>query len=444
MTVALYLHTRDLRLTDNITLHTAIQENNIVQPVFILNPDQLDPDKNKYFSGSAVAFMLSSVLELKQKYKNIGYNLPILEGLPWKVLADQARDHPKLYISADYTPYSKYRTEQLVKCGFEVIEIHNHLTFHPDQMKTQTGKYYEVYTPFWNSYQKQGKPKLLDEITDQITNEIKFKTVSDLRLKSIINEYYTPDQQPGGRTAGLALMNKVTSMKYNSDRNTASIYTSRLSAHIKFGTVSIREVYHHSPDLTYTSQLAWHDFYTLLAVQIGEQRTFGQSNYRRLNFDWPQDDEAYKLFELWKEGKTGYPIIDAGMRQLSKEHWQHNRLRLLCSNFLVFGLGLDWRWGEQWYAQNLIDYDPCINNGNWQWSAGVGIDRPRQWPRTYNLYKQSQESDPDCGYQRKYVPEIRKLTNNQIHKLNQGSDSAHVIDYDTNKAYISTIYKSNE
>ena len=444
MTIALYLHTRDLRLTDNITLHTALQQSDIVQPLFILNPDQLDPQSNKYFSSSAVAFMITSLLELKQQYKKLGYNLPILEGRPWEVLAPWTDKYKKLYISADYTPYSKYRVEQLIQCGFEVIEIHNHLTFHPDQMKTKTNKYYEVYTPFWNSYQKQGKPVILDEITQSITNEDKFKTVTDSRLNKLIKEYYTTDQQPGGRTVALELMNKVKNMNYGSDRNTASIYTSRLSAHIKFGTVSIREVYHHSPDSVYTSQLAWHDFYTLLAVQIGPDRTFGSSNYRRLNFDWPQDDEADKLFQSWKDGHTGYPIIDAGMRQLKKENWQHNRLRLLCSNFLVFGLGLDWRWGEQWYAQNLIDYDPCINNGNWQWSAGVGIDRPRQWPRTYNLYKQSQECDPDCEYQRRYVPEISKLSNAQIHKLNQGSDSVHIIDYDTNKAYISSLYKSNE
>lgn len=434
--MAIFLHTRDLRIEDNLALFEAANNHDSVLPIFLFHPEQADAKKNEYFSAYAFNFMVESLLELRSEYRSFGADLHILRG-DFSVLKKyKDKKYNDLYISYDYTPFARQRVAQLSKY-FEVHEVHNHLTFHPDDLMTKSGKIYEVYTPFWNTYKKL---KAVITPAPQLNIDVVEGGLSDRDVDKMAISGHVVNS---GRKNGLKLISHLKGMKYSQTRNIPSKPTSELSAHVKFGTVSLREIWMHSPSDDFTAQLAWHDFYTLLAEGIGEDRSFGGYNYRNIHVDWYSDDaKTMKLFEAWQEGKTGYPIIDAGMRQLKETGWQHNRLRLLCSNFLIFGLGIDWKMGEWHYARSLVDYDPCVNNGNWQWSAGVGVDRPRQWPRTYNLVKQVQDFDPQCLYMREWLPEMKKVSNHDLIMMNESDDSDDKIcNYDAEKAKWIAAYK---
>jgi len=221
----------------------------------------------------------------------------------------------------------------------------------------------------------------------------------------------------GGRDNGLVQLGKLDSMDYDRVKEKPMTNTSLLSPHIKFGTISIREVYHkglqtYGKSSEFVRQIIWHDFYASLMDGLETLDTMGGGNYRHMKLRWDNNKE---WFRLWTEGRTGIPIVDAGIRQMNQTGWMHNQARMVVANFLTVILNIDWRWGEQYFAQNLIDYDPASNNGNWQWSVQVGIDRPRVYPRIYNPWTYGKRKDPEAIYIKQWIPELQSVPANQIH-----------------------------
>nr|WP_281411951.1 deoxyribodipyrimidine photo-lyase [Motiliproteus sediminis] len=230
----------------------------------------------------------------------------------------------------------------------------------------------------------------------------------------------------GGRSEALSLLDAIDTLSGYAERRDlpAERGTSRLSAHLKFGTCSVREVYYRvlhcwGEDHPLLRQLHWRDFFTQIAWHYPQ--VFGQPFDRRLTaMRWPNEKAK---FEAWCQGRTGFPIVDAGMRELNHSGYMHNRLRMIVASFLVKDLHVDWRWGERYFAQRLIDYDPCVNNGSWQWAASTGCDA-QPWFRIFNPWRQQQRFDPEGEYIRSWVPELAGLGAKALLQLECGGAPA--------------------
>jgi deoxyribodipyrimidine photo-lyase len=281
------------------------------------------------------------------------------------------------------------------------------------------GKSYVVYGPFKDTVlsntkhipnPSNTKPSFIkcDALNSMTTNKTFYKTNPDNLVK-------------GGRDEALQKL-KFSNYEHNKLSNS----TTHLSAYIKFGCISIREAFYANTNITYRQQLIWREFYYYIGVYfpdvIDKSKNF-QSKYDGLH--WSTND---KLFTAWKNGETGYPIIDACMRELNTCGYMHNRGRLISSNFLNRILNMDWRLGELYFAQKLIDYDPLVNNGNWQWIASTGTDTKPYFQRLFNPWLQGQRFDPTCEYIKKWIPELKDVSPKEIHNWEKYCDN-HVDKY---------------
>ena len=256
----------------------------------------------------------------------------------------------------------------------------------------------------------------------------------------------------GGRKEGIKKLKSIKKYKYyNDERNSLSIRTTELSAYIKFGCISIREVFHvilkHlGKENVLLSQIFWREFYYYIGYYF--PRVLEGKNYNR-KFDKIKWRWNKKHFEAWKNGQTGFPVVDAGMRQLNTTGYMHNRGRLITSNFLNRILGIDWRHGEKYYATKLVDYDPIVNNGNWQWSASVGVDPKPYTQRIFNPWIQSEKFDKDCKYIKKWIPELKDVSNKHIHewdnyyKFYDVKYNKPIVDYKVNRKESIKMYKKS-
>jgi len=422
----IFIFRRDLRLHDNTGLIRAMEYNDTTTlPIFIFTPEQVDKSQNKYFSLPAYTFMLESLAcvdECLQKYKS---KLHVFYGDNVKVLSKIIKEYDvkRIVFNQDYTPYSIERDTLINKfCNKHSIEciMEQDYLLHPiDELMKSDGTIYEVFTPYKNNALKHPtrKPNTLrpKNLTKKRFNKSHQTTLTIMKqkYKPLIDNFAT-----GGRDNGLKKMKKIgLQKKYSDTRNIASIKTTELSPYIKFGCVSIREVmeaitsaFNKKHELI--SQLYWREFYTTVAFHHPSVLK-GKQYSDRFNIRWRT---STKDFDAWCCGRTGYPIVDAGMAQLNQTGFQHNRLRLICSNFLNRLLGIDWRKGEQYYAQNLVDYDPAVNNGNWQWIASTGVDPKPYNQRLFNPWLQSKRFDKDCLYIKKWLPELADVPMNHIHQ----------------------------
>jgi deoxyribodipyrimidine photo-lyase len=420
MHIGIIIFRRDLRIVDNTALIAACSECDIVYPIFILDNRQIKKSENKYFSYNAFSFMLESLIELKQLLKKSSGNLTIFKGdleliikkVIKKVNVKQEQGKPtntnttpsvSLFVNADYTPFSRKRDSEIKTIcdalNVNFVSCHDIPLNHPEKIKP-----YKVFTPYYRvaSLIKVDKPKKLsDKHFKKISSkEINLKasvSISDLQdMLSYTSAYTAKLRQTGGRSQGIKILKKVKNLKYAEDRNYPSRSTTRLSAHIKFGTLSIREIYYFIKLSTAKSeplirQLYWRDFYIQIAFHF--PHVFG--NNFRTNFKWKPADPA--VLNKWKTGNTGIKFIDAGMRELLHTGFMHNRLRMITANALVYIFKIDWREGEMHFAQHLTDYDPCNNNGGWQWSAGTGADA-NPYYRVFNPDRQAKIWDKDNEY----------------------------------------------
>ncbi len=444
----LFIFRRDLRQIDNIGLMEMSKKCKKLYGIFILTPEQITT--NAYKSSRAINFMIESLMEIDNLTIFYGDNIKIIESIIKHANIDIVGTN------RDFTPYAQKRDAELLKlCEKNKVVCNLYDDYYLLQMgsiTTDGGKPYQKYTPFYNKFAKELK-KIAPPSHKQI-NIIRLDATGIGGVVKNVEKYMTDAKILGGESIihggrSNAIKQLTASLKtqsnYNKTRNDLTYTTSMLSAYIKFGCISIREVYdktHGNRD--FVKQLIWREFYANIMYSfphvIGNPL---KDAYGRIKWD---DDAKY--FTAWKDGKTGYPVVDAGMRQLNTTGFMHNRARLITASFLVKVLLIDWQKGERYFAQRLIDYDPSANNGNWQWVAGSGADS-QPYFRIFNPWLQTENYDPEVVYIKKYIPELAEVPAKDIlkwydthSKYPQIKYPSPIVDYTTRKEYVLKKYKA--
>jgi len=420
---SLFIFRRDLRLTDNTALLSALSQSELVIPCFIFDPEQVS-EKNDYKSKNALQFMIESLQDLEKQFKTKKKKLYLFKEKPDTVIKKiiTSEKAEAVFVNYDYTPYSKKRDQLLEEvCKAKKVDF---LSYHDVTLQTpldclkKNEQPYTIFTPFFkNAFKLPVAKPVQNRLSNFYTKKIAAEQASSI-YKSILNEENNKIFVHGGRTKGLTTLKKLTSFKnYNKEHDFPALEkTTGLSAHNKFGTISIREVFHAIKDKLGSRhplirQLYWRDFFTHITFHF--PHVFGQpfhEKYKKLTWNKNKKD-----FQAWCDGKTGFPIIDAGMRQLNQTGFMHNRVRMIVASFLTKDLHIDWRWGEKYFAQKLVDYDPSVNNGNWQWAASTGCDA-QPYFRIFNPWLQQKKFDNDCDYIKQWIPELKKLPAKLIHR----------------------------
>lgn len=419
---SLFIFRRDLRIEDNTGLIFALKSSEIVIPAFIFTPEQIE--KNPFGSAHCLKFMIECLQDLEGQLKGKGGKLYFFKGNPEEI-ADRCLSKLKieaLIVNRDYTPYSQERDKSLEKVckkrDVSFFSFDDALLLSPEETLKKDGKPYTIFTPYFRNALKQ---EVLSPTRNLRTNyfhgSIPFAEETSLLLK-ILSKQKVKNDLVGGRAAALKILKNLSSLgKYKQLRDfPAESYSTHLSPYLKFTVCSPREIYAAiCSDLSLHHELVralyWRDFFTGIAFFFPHVfKGAFHPKFGRLK--WSKDRKA---FQRWCSGTTGFPIVDAGMREMNQTGFMHNRTRMIVASFLVKDLGLDWRWGEKYFAQTLIDYDPAVNNGNWQWVAGTGCDAAPYF-RIFNPWNQQKKFDPECVYIKKWVPELRHLTPKTIHR----------------------------
>jgi deoxyribodipyrimidine photo-lyase len=422
----LFVFRRDLRLEDNTALQAAMTAGHEVLPVFIVDDRQVK--NNEYRSEAAVQFLAESLFDVHEALSQHNGVLFFGKGVAEKEIIRLAEKNKcdAIYFNRDYTPFARQRDQKIIeaaqKKNIVVTYFDDALLCTPEQVHKDDGGQYTVFTPFYKKAQQvvisKERPFTADAlfVIQQKGGLNRYSKISDFyRLFGI--KYNAHVGLHGGRKAGIALLKQALQEKnYERWRDfPARDVTTHLSAHNKFGTLSIREVYHlistkFGVDHTLIRELFWRDFYYHIVYWF--PYVIGQSfqpKYRHLAWS-----KSKKNFKRWCDGMTGFPIVDAGMRQLNETGYMHNRVRMIVASFLVKDLHINWQWGEKYFAQKLIDYDMAVNNGSWQWAASTGCDA-QPYFRIFNPWLQQKKFDPDAEYIKRWIPELRDMPVGDIH-----------------------------
>lgn len=429
---SLFVFRRDLRLEDNTGLISALRQSERVIPCFIFDPRQVDD--NEYRSDNAVQFMLGSLAGLDDELKKKGSKLFIFYGQADSVIRKLLKKVDAVFLNRDYTPFSLKRDNAIAaacrKSGVDFFKFADALLHEPEEVHKGDGDPYVVYTPFMKAAKKLDvRRPVKNKYKNYFSGRLGEKGLSVFSKVLKKGDYNEDIFRSGGRKEARRILKDIGRFdNYEDVRDFPYIDgTTGLSAHNKFGTVSIREFYHAVNDgLGFHSilidELFWRDFFTHIAYHF--PYVFGKpfrKKYEKLKWS-----DSKKNFKAWCEGMTGFPIVDAGMRQLNKTGFMHNRVRMIVGSFLTKDLRIDWRRGEKYFAQRLVDYDPSVNNGNWQWVASTGCDA-QPYFRIFNPWSQQEKYDKKCKYIKEWVPELEGLSPSQIHSL--GSDRPEGLDY---------------
>lgn len=451
---SLFIFHRDLRLHDNTGLIAACTQSKTVIPCFIFTPEQIGTS-NHYKSDNAVQFMIESLHDLAEQLEHKKGRLFLFHDETEKIIKNLIK-HEKIdavFSNKDYTPFAQKRDKALAKlCKEHNVDFHifdDTLMNAPGTVLTGAKEPYKVFTPFWKSSVKHPVAKDISLHAAHFYTKAVRGAERDTIYKKIFLATNPDLAVHGGRKNALKIVKHLADFRtYLKTRDTPSIDTTLLSAHLKFGTVSPRELYHCMRESLGASaqsglirQLYWRDFWYHVAYFW--PNVFGhafQDEYN--NLEW---SSSKKNFETWCEGNTGFPIVDAGMRQLNKTGFMHNRVRMIVASFLIKDLHIDWRKGEHYFAQKLVDYDPCVNNGNWQWSASTGCD-PQPYFRIFNPWLQQKKFDPDCVYIKKWIPELADLPSKAIHSWYKQPVAnidypRPIVDHETERSKALALYK---
>ncbi len=408
-TVNIFWYRRDLRLHDNAGLYHALKAGEKVLPIFIFDRAILDRLEDK--DDRRVAFIHAAIIELQQEIVALGSNLEVFYGFPKDVFAALQTRYSiaGVFTNHDYEPYAKQRDAEIKKLlAEEGIAFHtfkDQVIFEKDEVMKDNGEPYTVFTP----YSRKWKEKLTDFYlstypVEKYTGNLlpaKKQPVPALEDMGFIDQPYTfPSKE----------LHEEIIKKYGKTRDYPGLDkgTSRLGVHLRFGTVSIREIATIAGKLnaTYLNELIWREFYQMILwnfPKVGEGHAF-KREYE--NIEWRNDEDD---FARWTSGTTGYPIVDAGMRELNATGFMHNRVRMVVASFLTKHLLIDWRWGEAYFAAKLLDFELASNNGGWQWAAGSGCDAAPYF-RIFNPYLQTQKFDKALTYINKWVPELNEFS----------------------------------
>lgn len=421
-TVLVWLR-RDLRLSDNVALATALQNHARVIPVFILDRSILDPLPR---DDRRVAFIFASLADLKSRLQVYGSDLVVRIGDPRTAIPALAHHFQAtaVYTNRDYEPEARVRdtavATALQQAGVAWFEHKDQVLFECDEILTASGKPYGVFTPYWRNWRARLGPQDYAEYpVPTYANHFAPLTAEPLPSAADLGFMNTQTDIATGEMAAQQLLADFAKRiaDYQQSRDFPAVNgTSSLSSHLRFGTLSVRAcarlalTANNAGGECWLKELCWREFYQQLLWHRPDlvTHTF-LPQFDALPFPNRQD-----WFAAWCSGQTGYPLVDAGMRQLNQTGWLHNRVRMVVASFLVKDLLIDWRWGEAYFAEKLLDFDLASNNGGWQWAASVGCDA-QPWFRIFNPVSQSQKFDPHGHYIRRYCPELATLPTADLH-----------------------------
>ena len=419
MKIAVHWFRCDLRLGDNTALHAAVTASDAVVPIFIFDPTILTaPD----VSPSQVAFMIECLRLLERNIETAGGKLifrhgPILDEMR-AVLREAGAQ--ALYYNRDYEPYASERDAAVEKLARSLgVEVHSYkdsVIHEPHEVLKADGDAYGIFTPYSRCWRSKTKPAVVPAVK-HLRPALKYP--ANLRLPSAKELGFNFDiaLPPAGERAAHDRLKEFASgdlLGYADNRDFPALEaTSRLSPHLRLGTLSPRSVLvatektgRDNPEALrstgiFVNELIWRDFYRQILWHFPHvAHACFRPKYDALK--WENNE---KLFAAWCEGRTGYPLVDAGMRQLNTTGWMHNRVRMVVATFLTKDLLVSWQWGERYFMQKLLDADLAANNGGWQWSAGTGTDA-QPWFRIFNPTSQAQKFDPGGRYIDRFVPEV--------------------------------------
>ncbi|SHE41379.1 deoxyribodipyrimidine photo-lyase [Psychroflexus salarius] len=395
---------RDLRLNDNVGLYNCLRQNEATLPIFIFDKHILDElpkdDARVNFIHDEIQKMRA---ELQEKY---GSSIATYYGYPEEIFTEIIKDYniKAVFTNRDYEPYA-YKRDAKIKAllaqkGIEFRDFKDQVIFEKNEVEKNSGGMYLVFTPYMKQWKKEFEKISLDEYNSEayLDNTFENSRLPNLSLSDMgfeassikVPEYHLEEE---------FLEN------YEETRNIPSVNgTSRLSPHLRFGTVGYRNIVKKAlavKNETFLNELIWREFYKAILHHYPETQS---RSFKPVydNIEWRNDKSD---FDKWKNGQTGYPIVDAGMRQLNETGWMHNRIRMVVGSFLCKHLLIDWRWGEAYFAKKLLDYEMSSNIGGWQWVAGSGVDAAPYF-RVFNPYSQTDKFDKNKKYIKKWVPEF--------------------------------------
>lgn len=401
--IVLFWHRRDLRIKDNSGLFNALSSGFKVQPVFIFDKkilSSLPPNDQR------VVFIHQEIKKIKKAYQDLGSDLIVHYGDPIDLIPSLAAtlNCEQVFTNADYEPYARLRDQtikdKLQEQAAKLIEIKDHVIFEKSEITKDDGLPYTVYTPYANKWKKNLVDSHLSPV-DSSSQTHQLHVVAERSELISLHEMGFSDEVKNSFAS--AIFPKDIISTYDQTRNfPAQVGTSRLSIHLRFGTISIRELASVSMKRNekFLNELIWRDFYQMILFHFPKTVNYAfKPNYDKIS--WERNDQHFKA---WCEGKTGYPIVDAGMRELNETGFMHNRVRMVVASFLTKHLLLDWRLGEAYFAEKLLDFELASNVGGWQWAASSGCDAAPYF-RVFNPTSQQQKFDPDFIYIKKWVAE---------------------------------------
>ncbi len=398
---------RDLRLFDNTALYHALKSGLPVQLIFIFDPEILNtlPDKD----DKRVAFIHRELENINTRLNEFGASVMVLHDLPKRAFEKLIFEHSvrQVFSNQDYEPYARKRDKEVRDLlTANEIEFHSYkdqVIFEKAEVMKTDGTPYTVFTPYSKKWkeklQRQSVPEFPSE--NLLSNLLKKVNVPIIPLREIGFEAIEPEITEADISEELI-------ENYHNSRDLPFLEgTSRVGIHLRFGTMSIRHLVKQAlrQNEVWFNELIWREFFMMILYHFPHVE---HQNFRRKydRIEWRNNE---KEFELWCRGETGYPMVDAGMRQLNETGWMHNRVRMVVAGFLCKHLLVDWRWGEAYFAQKLLDYELASNNGNWQWAAGTGCDSAPYF-RVFNPISQLEKFDPKGIYVRTWVKDLDELT----------------------------------
>lgn len=398
---------RDLRLDDNAGLYYALRSEKPVLPIFIFDENILFKLEDK--QDRRIDFIHRTLEKLQTELKKYGSDLLVFHGNPLDIYRKLISDYSvkTVFTNHDYEPYAQKRDSEISdlmnQYGIEFKSFKDQSIFERDEVVKNDGKPYTVYTPYSNKWKAKLNGFYLTSYPTEkyFGNFLKFEA-----------DHFPSLENLGFERTDVSIPSSAFELdiikNYHTTRDIPSVRgTSRLSVHLRFGTISIRKLAKLALETNekFLNELIWRDFYMMILWHFPHVDN-GAFRPAYDKIEWEKNEQH---FDAWCKGETGYPIVDAGMRELNETGFMHNRVRMIVASFLTKHLLLDWRWGEAYFAQKLLDFELSSNNGGWQWAAGSGCDAAPYF-RVFNPYLQTEKFDPQLKYIQKWVPEFQELT----------------------------------